>query len=55
MLQTLHDVYVARFGEAPYLGGAHQLVVHTVSGLVKVEEYDGFETFVEDDNQEGWI
>lgn len=38
-----------------YTGGAKDLVVATVSGRVRINEYDGYESYEEEGSYAGWM
>lgn len=44
-----------KFGEVPYMGGLDGLTVATVSGRVRLHEYDGSERYEEEGDFEGWM
>ena len=44
-----------KFGSVPYLGGARDLMVATVDGDIKIDEYDGSESIVYRYDTEGWM
>lgn len=41
--------------EVPFLGGLRDLKVVEVNGLVRIKEYDGYESYEEQDEYQGWI
>lgn len=45
----------ARFEDVPFLGALQQLEVVTVHGEVRIEEYDGYESYEERDSYDGWL
>jgi hypothetical protein len=49
--KEFHD----KFGEYPYMGGAHNLKVADVDGEVLIEEYDGYESYRVHGDDEGWL
>ena len=49
ILKKFSDECMEKFGDAPYLGGAIGLVVRTVDGQVKIDEYDGYERIGDSD------
>lgn len=46
LLRQLKAECREKFGTDPYVGGAHQLRVVEVEGQVKIEEYDGSESYL---------
>lgn len=44
-----------KFGKVPYLGGAKDLCVATVYGKVKINDYDGSESVIEQNSDDGWM
>ena len=44
-----------KFGEVPYMGGARDLKVATVYGKVKINDYDGSESIIEQNSDDGWM
>ena len=47
ILKEFADQCWIRFKDIPYLGGARDLQVANVTGLFRIEEYDGSESIVE--------
>ena len=45
----------SRFNEVPYMGGLDQLKVATVSGRVRIHEYDGSESYEVEGGFEDWM
>jgi len=52
--QFIRDCH-EKFGEVPYLGGLKDLRVATVSGRVRINEYDGSESIEEEHDYKGWM
>ena len=55
VLRKFLDECQERFGDTPYIGGAVNLRVMTVSGMVRIDDYDGFESVTEEGDDSGWI
>lgn len=55
LLKQLQDECQARFGEDACVLGATQLQVAEVEGQVRIEEYDGSESYVTRDTETGWL
>lgn len=56
LLQKLLKECEERFGEdSVYLGGACDLKVKEVNGLVRIEEYDGYESVKEEGTFTDWM
>lgn len=53
LLRKLAEDCEERFGETPYMGGARDLKVAEVSGLVRIEEHDGYESYHE--SYDDWL
>ena len=45
----------SRFGQVPFLRGLGNLEVAVVNGRVRIEEYDGSESVIEEGEDEGWM
>lgn len=55
ILRQFAEECQSRFGSIPYLGGARDLTIATVSGPVYIDEYDGYESYEEPDSPKEWL
>lgn len=55
LLATLYKECKERFGVGIYMGGADQLKVAEVDGEVKIDEYNGCESYSTRYDDKGWL